>query len=304
MEGKTLVNDIVIYSILIDSLCDAGKLIVARKLFYSLPTKGLQPNVRTYTIMPKGLCKEGLIDEESELLEKMDGNGCSPIDCTYNTIIQGLLQHNEMSKGMEGKTLVNDIVIYSILIDSLCDAGKLIVARKLFYSLPTKGLQPNVRTYTIMLKGLCKEGLIDEESELLEKMDGNGCSPIDCTYNTIIQGLLQHNEMSKAIKHLKIMVDKGFLANSTIATMLVDLLSSSQVDKNIQELLLKFVRREIFSSLLAKGLQPDVPTYNIMIKGFCKEGLIDEATNATTASMLVNLLSANLADKALQELLI
>ncbi|XP_065638124.1 putative pentatricopeptide repeat-containing protein At1g12700, mitochondrial [Quercus suber] len=142
---------------------------------------------------------------------------------------------------MEGKTLVNDIVIYSILIDSLCDAGKLIVARKLFYSLPTKGLQPNVRTYTIMPKGLCKEGLIDEESELLEKMDGNGCSPIDCTYNTIIQGLLQHNEMSKATKHLKIVVDKGLLANSMIATILVDLLSFRQVDKNIQELLLKFV---------------------------------------------------------------
>ena len=36
--------------------------------------------------------------------------------------------------------------------------------------------------------------------------------------------------------------------------------------------------REIFSSLLAKGLQPNVQTYTIMIKGFCKKGLIVEAS--------------------------
>ena len=92
-----------------------------------------------------------------------------------------------------------------------------------------------------MIKGLCEEGLIDEAGDLLEKMDGNGCSPNDRTYNTIIQGLLKHNEIIKARKYLKIMVDKGYSANATIATMLVDLLSSSQADKNIQELLQEFV---------------------------------------------------------------
>ena len=92
-----------------------------------------------------------------------------------------------------------------------------------------------------MLKGLYKEGLIDEASELLEKMDGNSCTPNDRTYNTTIQGLLQQNETSKAMKYLKIVVDKGFSANVIVATVLVDLLSSNQVDKNIQELLHKFV---------------------------------------------------------------
>ena len=74
---------------------------------------------------------------------------------------------------MEDKKLDHNIVIYNILIDGLCNAGKLIAARELFYSLPTKGLKPHVWTYNIMIKGFCKEGLIDEVSELLEKMDGN-----------------------------------------------------------------------------------------------------------------------------------
>ena len=64
-------------------------------------------------------------------------------------------------------------------------------------------------TYNIMIKGLCKEGLIDEVSELLKKMDGLFCSPNECTYNTIIQGLQRHNETSRAMKYLHIVVEKG-----------------------------------------------------------------------------------------------
>ena len=70
-----------------------------------------------------------------------------------------------------------------------------------------------------MLKGLCKEGLIDEASELLEKMDGNGCSPNKHTYNTIIHGFLQHRETTKAMKYHKMMVDKGFSANTTTTAL-------------------------------------------------------------------------------------
>ena len=72
-------------------------------------------------------------------------------------------------------------------------------------------------------------------------MDGSGCSPDGRTYNTIMQGLLQHNETSKAMKYLEIMVDKGFSTNATVTSMLFDLLSSNQVDKNIQEFLQKLV---------------------------------------------------------------
>ena len=68
-------------------------------------------------------------------------------------------------------------------------------------------------------------------------MEGNGCSPNDRTYNRIIQGLLQHSKTSKATKYLQIMVDKGFLANATTVSMLVDMVSSNQVDKNILEFL-------------------------------------------------------------------
>ena len=70
-------------------------------------------------------------------------------------------------------------------------------------------------------------------------MDGNHFSPDDRTCNTIIQGLLQQNEIAKAMELIKIMVDKGFSANATTASMLFDLLSANPADKALQELLTK-----------------------------------------------------------------
>jgi len=123
-------------------------------------------------------------------------------------------------------------MIYSILIDGMCNAGKLTTARELFNTLPTKGLQANIWTYNIMIKGLCKERLLKEAMVLFEQMDDNGCSPNHVTYNTIIQGFLQHNETSWVVKYIKTMVDKGFLANATI---LINLLCTNQADKTLQE---------------------------------------------------------------------
>ena len=64
-----------------------------------------------------------------------------------------------------------NIVIYHILIDGMCEAWKLKLAREIFSSLSDKGLQPNVSMFTTMIDGLCNEGLLDEASELLKRMD-------------------------------------------------------------------------------------------------------------------------------------
>uniref|UniRef100_A0A2N9EBU1 Pentacotripeptide-repeat region of PRORP domain-containing protein n=1 Tax=Fagus sylvatica TaxID=28930 RepID=A0A2N9EBU1_FAGSY len=218
MEKKGYKPDVITYGTMINSLC---KIELMRQcvFFHEMSNKGMIPDVVTYNTLIGGFCRVERPQAALEFFDKMRARGQHPDLQTYGHLVRWLI----------------------ILIDGLFNVGKLTTAREVFYSLPTKGLQPNVRTYTIMIKGLCQEGLIDEASELLEKMDENGCSPNDRTYNRIIQGLLQHNETSKAMKYLQIMVDKGFSANATTVAMLFDLLSSNQVDNNIQEFFRKFV---------------------------------------------------------------
>ncbi|XP_059441427.1 pentatricopeptide repeat-containing protein At1g64100-like [Corylus avellana] len=126
------------------------------------------------------------------------------------------------------------ILFHNTLIDGMCNAGKLTIAREMFSSLPTKGLQPNDRTYNIMINGFCKEGLLKEARELFEKMNKNGCSPDHFTYNIIIQGFLQHNETSWAVKYFQMMVDKGFSANVTTNTIWTNLFSTKKVEQTVK----------------------------------------------------------------------
>uniref|UniRef100_A0A2N9FGH7 Pentacotripeptide-repeat region of PRORP domain-containing protein n=1 Tax=Fagus sylvatica TaxID=28930 RepID=A0A2N9FGH7_FAGSY len=241
MEKKGYKPNVITYG------TDDQRIDEAMHLFHEMSNKGMIPNVVTYNTLIGGFCRVGRPQAALEFFDKMRARGQHPDLQTYGILLDGLCKNKcfdeamTLFQEMEDNKLHPNIVIYSILIDGLFNVGKLTTAREVFYSLPTKGLQPNVRTYTIMIKGLCQEGLIDEASELLEKMDENGCSPNDRTYNRIIQGLLQHNETSKAMKYLQIMVDKGFSANATTVAMLFDLLSSNQVDNNIQEFFRKFV---------------------------------------------------------------
>jgi pentatricopeptide repeat protein len=86
-----------------------------------------------------------------------------------------------------------------------------------------------------MIKGLCKVSLLNETRELFEKMEENGFSPNYVTYNTIIQGSLEHNKTSWMVQYLQMMVYKGFSANATITTILIDLLSMNKSNKIFQE---------------------------------------------------------------------
>ncbi|XP_059444414.1 pentatricopeptide repeat-containing protein At1g64100-like [Corylus avellana] len=125
----------------------------------------------------------------------------------------------------------SNILFHNTLIDGMCNAGKLTIAREMFNSLPTKGLQPNYRTYNIMINGFCKEGLLNEARELFEKMNKNGCSPDHFTYNIIIQSFLQHNETSWVVKYFQMMVDKGFSANVTTNTIWTNLFSAKKAEQ-------------------------------------------------------------------------
>ncbi|XP_062163739.1 pentatricopeptide repeat-containing protein At3g22470, mitochondrial-like [Alnus glutinosa] len=271
MTSKGIQPDVFTYNSLIQGLCNFGRWKEAIKLWKEMVKRKIMPDVRTFNIVTDTLGKEWRFEEAKEVYDVMIQRGIYreifPDVVTYNSLIGGFCRVGKLKNAlellhemqdffgrsememeivwigyqtsslfheMEDKKLHLDIVIYSILIDGMYNAEKLMIGRELFNTLPTKGLQANVRTYNIMIKGLCKEGLLIEAMELFEKMEENGCSPNDFTYNTIIQGFLQHNETSWVVKYIKTMVDKGFSANATTATILIDLLSTNRVDKTLQ----------------------------------------------------------------------
>ncbi|KAJ7295287.1 hypothetical protein O6H91_Y200500 [Diphasiastrum complanatum] len=73
---------------------------------------------------------------------------------------------------------VATVVTYSILIDSLCKAGKVEAAHRILQVMDTNGVTPDVVTFNILLNGLCKAGKVDDAYKIFETMQGKGVMQI------------------------------------------------------------------------------------------------------------------------------
>ncbi|XP_062163722.1 putative pentatricopeptide repeat-containing protein At1g12700, mitochondrial [Alnus glutinosa] len=230
IELSGIAPDVYTLGILINCFCHLNWVDCDFSILARILKLGFQPNYIILNPLVKGIYLRGKIAEAMNLVNKMEKISYKPDIATYGTIMNCLCKIGKTNEAIEllRKMDEGNLNVVIILIDGMCNAGKLTTERELFNTLLTKGSQANVQTYTIMIKGLCKEGLLKEVMVLFEQMEENGCSPNHFTYNTIIQGFLQHNETSWVVKYIKMMVDEGFSANATTATILINLLSTNQ----------------------------------------------------------------------------
>ncbi|KAF8401945.1 hypothetical protein HHK36_012896 [Tetracentron sinense] len=195
MESGNCKPSVVVYNMIIVSLCKDRLVTEALDLLLEMTSKGIPPDVVTYNCLIRGLYSSGQWKEATRLFNEMvdrkisqNGDlslheffneiqacGQRPDLVTYNLLLDGLCQNQCLDEAMTLFHLIEDskfkpnIITYGILIDGMCKAGKLKAAMELFCSFPAKGLEPSVSTYNIIINGLYKEGLLDEANELLVK---------------------------------------------------------------------------------------------------------------------------------------
>ncbi|CAI0554738.1 unnamed protein product [Linum tenue] len=100
-------------------------------------------------------------------------------------------------------------------------------------------LQPDTRTYNITINGLCRQRFVDEAYELFRKMEAeDSCVPDNCSYNVIIHGFLRHKDPLEAMDLILEMVSKGFSADATTMSLLLEMLPKNQLDHPILQKLL------------------------------------------------------------------
>ncbi|KAB1199240.1 hypothetical protein CJ030_MR0G025664 [Morella rubra] len=137
-----------------------------------------------------------------------------------------------------------DVVTYNSSIDTLGKEGMLIEAKDVFDGMIQKGIEPNVVMYTSLIDTLGKEVMLTEAKDVFDAMIQRGIKPDG---KRIDEARSIYREMSR----------KEIILDVATHTTLI--------------------AREPFVSLPTKGLQPDVQTYAVMVKGLCKEGLPKEA---------------------------
>ncbi|KAG0461035.1 hypothetical protein HPP92_021332 [Vanilla planifolia] len=236
-------NEAVCSSIVI-ALVKEGKLKNAQNLLEEIRADGLMPNGLTYTPLISAYCRKRNFEAALKLHHQMPESG--------NQALDEMVHHG---------VLPNEVT-YNVMIDGYCRTGDTVRAFKLHDEMVLKGLSTDNYTYRPLITALCGNGRTSEAMEFAEDL-----VPNTVTYNVLIDGLCKAGFSHKAELLCKEMLVTGFLPNHiTYGCFLDHLVVKGKLEEAIS-----------LHEVMVKELFANTVTYNILIKGFCKAGRIQDA---------------------------
>lgn len=322
MQKSGFVPDVSIFDALIGGLCAKGEIQKALHIFSEMKELGIDPDVQILSkVIPyfskEDLCR--LIEERQENLDK------EAMPLLYNSVLNGLVNSKSVDKAyyllrammgdnctdnfqIEKSFMVKEMVranttSFSIVIDGLCNSGKLDLALSLFRDMVQVGCKQSVLLYNNLIDGLSNSNRLEECYLLLKEMKSSGFKPTQFTHNSIFGCLCRREDVAGAIdvvremrvhghepwiKHYTLLVKQlckrqrsaeacNFLADMAKEGFLPDIVAYSAVIDGFVKIKAVDQALEIFQDICARGYCPDVVAYNTLINGFCKVKRVSEA---------------------------
>ncbi|PWA83034.1 tetratricopeptide-like helical domain-containing protein [Artemisia annua] len=277
VNNKGITPDVFTYNSLIDSFCYLGCLRKASKLLkHMMDKKGISPDRQTFNILIKECCKEGHIGKAEDLLYTMMERGFHPDTVTYNSLIDCYSSRGDMDSakrtlnGMVFADAAPDIVTYNIMLKGYCKKRPSEVDQAIctFHKMEEKFIGTNGVTYKIIIEGLCSVGRSPEAHEFLKTMHAEGYMPDEFTYHLLLECLCSSDQVEEAISLVTLMGPNNPNRDMYEYNFLIEwAFKCEKLD----------IARAVFDDLPLKGMTPNDRTYELMIHGFCSEGLVNDA---------------------------
>ncbi|XP_023528281.1 pentatricopeptide repeat-containing protein At3g09650, chloroplastic [Cucurbita pepo subsp. pepo] len=206
--------------------------------------KAYSPNSRIYTTLMKGYMNEGRVADTIRMLEAMRNQG--------------------------DQSSHPDHVSYTTVVSALVKAGSMDRARQVLAEMTRIGCPANRITYNILLKGYCRLLQMDKARELLKEMvNGAGIEPDVVSYNILIDGCILVDDSAGALGFFNEMRSKGIAPTKVSYTTLMKAFAQSGQPK---------LARKVFDEMLNDPrVKADIVAWNMLIEGYCRLGLIEEA---------------------------
>lgn len=209
--------------------------------------KTYQPDSRMYTTLMKGYMKEGRVTDVVRMLEAMT--------------------HQQDSKSHP------DHVTYTTVISALVKAGSMDRARHVLAEMARVGVPANRITYNILLKGYCQQLQLNKAKELLHDMAADaGIEPDVVSYNILIDGCILVDDSPRALAYFNEMRERGIGPTKVSYTTLMKAFAFTGQPK---------LAHKVFDEMLNDPrVKSDLAAWNMLIEGYCRLGLVEEAKKA------------------------
>ncbi|GKD10344.1 tetratricopeptide-like helical domain-containing protein, partial [Tanacetum coccineum] len=141
-------------------------------------------------------------------------------------------------------------------------------AIRTFHQMNQKLIGTNGATYKIIVEGLCTVGRSREAHEFFKEMHAQGHIPDEFTYHLLLECLCSSDQVEEAFSLVTLMGPCNPNRDMYEYNILIEwALICEKLD----------IARAVFSDLPVKGMTPNDRKYELMIHGFCTEGLVNDA---------------------------
>eukprot|EP00921_Rhytidocystis_pertsovi_P004731 GHVQ01008212.1.p1 GENE.GHVQ01008212.1~~GHVQ01008212.1.p1 ORF type:complete len:1253 (-),score=247.56 GHVQ01008212.1:4083-7841(-) len=308
------------YGVLIKALGSCGRLDDCRNLWSEITSHHAtsDPSEVTYGCMFDALVSNNRVDEAVQLLDQMKGRGRTrPNTVMYSTIIKGFAQAKQLDKALavygEMKALgvpVNTVT-YNSIVDACARVGGMDKAAALLEDMQEQGVEPDLITFSTIIKGYCVHGHMDKSLQLLKVMAERGIQPDGILYNSLLDGCVKAGRADLCEELWSDMRSSGICPSNFTLTILIKMYGRTGLLQKAFELVEDLPARygftinahvytclmsacitnkkyqmayEVFGCMQRDGIRPDAKTYQTIVYGCSKGGLLREAVQLVEES--------------------
>ncbi|KAA0045943.1 hypothetical protein IC582_025214 [Cucumis melo] len=173
MKMKKLELDVVAYNTIIGGFCKAGNTQRAEEFYREMELSGIESTFSTLEHLINGYCDTGDVDSALLVYKDMRRKRFSLNASTLEGLIEVLCAERRLLEALdvfgfavEDSSFCPTMETFEVLINWLCQEGKIEGAFKLQAQMVGKGFKPNLKIYQSFIDAYMKEG----NAEMVEKL--------------------------------------------------------------------------------------------------------------------------------------
>jgi pentatricopeptide repeat protein len=210
MEEAVGVSDVITYNALIKGCAKNGKVDECFELYSRMRERGVTPSAITFGILLDACINDTQCERAAEVFESMRKEGCPMNTVLCTTLIKGFAREGRVDEVMRvyrqmvaDQNSQPDLITFSVLMKSNCDAGRMEDAMDLLETMLEKGLRPDEGIFNSLFSGCAKRSNVPLAQQLYKDMLACCIWPSSLTFSILVRLYLDCKQFSCAIALLR-----------------------------------------------------------------------------------------------------
>lgn len=205
--------------IYLSSLCESRKLLDARRCVKYLVKRGFTKQLG-YSLLVKSLCRAGKVEEGLSLVDEMEHLGCSADQFIYGTLVHALLRKGRLDEAldkveeMKRAGIAQSTHIHTSLIVHFCKEKQIGKATEILMTMREDGCEPTVVTYSAMIRGYMNVGMVADAWDVFRQMKIKGPRPDFETYSMFITCLCKMGRSEDGVQLVHDMLESQIIPSA------------------------------------------------------------------------------------------